>query len=121
MAAEDLGCNIVRGANSGISHYSSRLSPVIDCAAVANGEVDLVKIHRISVSWPARFSLQELLIIGVVVKLVEASRQTKIGKFDMTTAVQQNVVRFYITKMVSKFWALGGFGHVVETAPTTFA
>ena len=97
MATEDLGSNIIGGANSRICHDSSRLSPVIDCATIADSEVDLVEIHGIAVSWPTRLSLEQLLVIGIVMKLVEASRQTKVSKFDMATTIQQYVVWFYIT------------------------
>lgn len=44
MSTENFWSNIIGCTNSRVSHDSSRLSPVIDNASVANCEVDLVKI-----------------------------------------------------------------------------
>jgi hypothetical protein len=58
----------------------------------------LVKVNRVSVLGSVRFALQELLIIGIVMKLMKASRQTEIGKLDVAATVKKNVVRFDITR-----------------------
>jgi hypothetical protein len=38
------------------------------------------------------------LVVGIVMQLVKASRQAEISELDMATTVEQDVVRFDITK-----------------------
>lgn len=97
VASEDLWGNVVRRAHSGIGHQSSRSSPIINLRAVANGEVDLVNGHGISISWSVRLALEELTVVVLIVPLVEAGRETKIGQLDMATTVEENVVWLDVT------------------------
>lgn len=73
VAAEDLRCDIIRGTDCGIGHNSSRLSPIVDRTSIADREINLVKVHRISVPRSTRLALEELLVIGVVMEFVETS------------------------------------------------
>jgi len=51
-------------------------------------EVDGVPILLLARRGP----LQEVLIVGVVVLLVEASRQTEISELDMTSTIEKDVI-----------------------------
>ena len=73
MTAENLRSNIIWSANSGIGHESPGLSPVIDYTTVADSKVDLVKIYGIAICGFAGFSLEEALVVRIVVELVETS------------------------------------------------
>jgi hypothetical protein len=96
MTTKDFRSNVVRSTNRGISHDSTRLSPIIDDASIAYSEVDLVQIDRIAVGRSSRLSLKELLVIGTVMQLMKASRQTEIRELDMSTTIKQNIIRFDI-------------------------
>lgn len=41
--------------------------------------------------------MQKLLVVRVVVKAMEASRQSKIGKLDVSAPIKQDVVRLDVT------------------------
>jgi hypothetical protein len=71
VTAEDLRSNVVRSTNSGISHESPGLSPIIDHATIADSKVDLVKIDGITVCGSTGLSLKEAGIVRIVVELVE--------------------------------------------------
>ena len=94
MTTEDFRSNVVRSTNGGISHDSTRLSPIIDDASIAYSEVDLVKVDRVAVGRSSRLSLKKLLVVGTIMQLMKASRQTEISELDMSTTIEQNVVRF---------------------------
>jgi hypothetical protein len=96
MTTEDFRSNVVRSTNGGISHDSTRLSPIIDDASIAYSEVDLVKVDRVAVGRSSRLSLKKLLVVGTIMQLMKASRQTEISELDMSTTIEQNVVRFDI-------------------------
>lgn len=49
LPAEDLGCNVIGGADRGIGHCPPRLAPVFDLLAVADGQVDLVNVDRVTI------------------------------------------------------------------------
>ena len=42
-------------------------------------------------------AFEEFLVVAVVVLFVEAGRETKVSKFDVAAAIQENIIRFYIT------------------------
>jgi hypothetical protein len=98
VSTENFGSDIIRCADSRVRHDTSRSTPVVNDSSVANRQVDLVEINRVTITglW-RRLPLQQLLIIGVIMKAMEASRQAKIGEFDMSSPVKQDVVRFDIT------------------------
>jgi hypothetical protein len=73
VAAEDFWSNVIRSTDSRIRHNPTRLSPIIDHASVAHSKVYLVKVDRVPVSWSAGLSLEQLLVIGIVMQLVKAS------------------------------------------------
>jgi len=73
MSSEDLRSNVIRCTNSGISHNSAGLSPVVDGTSIADGKVDLVEIDRITISRLVGLALQELLIVRIVVEFMETS------------------------------------------------
>ena len=98
MACEDLGRNVVWGTNSGISHQSTTSSPVIDLSTVRDSQVDLVDGNRVSISRTVALSLEKLLVVVIVVQLVESRRKAKIGQFDVTAAIQEDIVGFDITE-----------------------
>jgi hypothetical protein len=97
MTTKDFRGNVVRSTNGGISHDSTRLSPIIDDTSIAYSEVDLVQVDRVAVCRSSRLSLKELLVIGTVVQLMKASRQTEISKLDMSTTIKKNIIRFNVT------------------------
>jgi hypothetical protein len=99
VATENFWSYVVRGSDGRIRHNSPRLSPIIDHAAVAYSKVDLVKVDGIAIGGTARLSLEQLLVVGIVMQLMKASRQTEISKFDVSTPVKQDIVWLDITVM----------------------
>jgi hypothetical protein len=97
VTSEDFGGDVVRGTDSGIGHQSSRSSPIVDLGSVANGKVDLVNGDRATITGAIRSALEQLLVIVVVVKTVEASGETEIGQLDVTTSVKKDIVGLDIT------------------------
>lgn len=63
MTTEDLGGNVVRSADGGVGHESTRLTPVVDSTTITNSEIDLIKIDRITIARSAGLSLEQALII----------------------------------------------------------
>ena len=55
-------------------------------------EVDRVAVAVVRAGW--RAPLQQLLVVGSIMLLVEARAETKVGQLDVSAAVQENVVRF---------------------------
>ena len=49
LAAEDLWCDVVGCTNSGVGQLATRLSPSVDLCAVADGQLNLIHVHRVSV------------------------------------------------------------------------
>lgn len=96
---EDLRGNVVGGSNGRIRHEPSASSPVVDLGTVRYSQVDLVQGNRVTIARPVRLSLQELLVIIIVVELVEARGQTEISELDMTTAVEENIVGLDISEL----------------------
>ena len=74
ISSEDLRCNVVGSTNGGISESPTGLTPCIDLATIANGEVDLVQRDRVTISRLVRRTLQKILVVLVVVLLLESSR-----------------------------------------------
>lgn len=97
MAGEDLRSNVVRRTHGGVCHQSSGSSPVVDLRPVTDSEVDLVNSNRASISRSVGLSLEELLVVVVVVQLVEAGGETKVSQLDMAASVEENVIRLDIT------------------------
>jgi hypothetical protein len=59
VLSEDLGCNVIRRADSRVRHQPTRSPPVVDNATVAHSQVDLVNCNRVPIpSWPAGFPLE---------------------------------------------------------------
>jgi len=73
VSSKDFRGNVIRRTNRGISHDPTRLSPIVDDTSITDSEVDLVEIDRISVTRLVGFALEQLLIVRVVMKLMEAS------------------------------------------------
>jgi hypothetical protein len=63
MTSEDLWSNVVGSSNSGVSHNSTRLSPIVDSTSVADGKVDLVEVDRITIPRLVGLALEELLVV----------------------------------------------------------
>ena len=57
----------------------------------------MVKVDRVAIGGTTGLSLEQVLVIRIVMELMKASRQTEIGELDVSTAVQQNVVRLDVT------------------------
>jgi hypothetical protein len=57
----------------------------------------LVEIDRITVARPIGLALEKILIIGVIMQFVKSSREAKVGKFDMSTTIKQDVIGFDVT------------------------
>lgn len=98
MSTENFGGNIIRCTDSGVCHNTPRSTPVVNDSSVADRQIDLVEINRVAVTglW-CRLPLQKLLVVRVVVKAMEASRQSKIGKLDVSAPIKQDVVRLDVT------------------------
>ena len=73
MTTEYLRSNVIGSSDGRIRHQSSGLSPVVDDTTVTDSKVDLVKIYGVAVCRSARLSLEEALVIRVVVEFVETS------------------------------------------------
>ena len=98
MTSEDFRRNIIRGAHGRICHQSSRTSPVVNLGPIANSQADLIDGNRVAVvAGSVGFSLEQLLIVIVVVELMEARRQTKVGQLDVAAPVQQDIIGLDIT------------------------
>ena len=98
LAAEDFRGNVVRRTDGGICHSATRLAPIVDLSTVADRKIDLIKIDRITIISPTRgMASQEVLIVRCLMLLVEPRREAKVGKLEMASLIQQNVVGFDIT------------------------
>ena len=98
LAAENLGRNVVGRANRRVGKLAARLSPCVDLGPVAHRQLDLVEVHRgpvVAVRLVCSASEQFLVVAGIVF-LVEPRRETKIGQFDVTAAIEQDIVRLDI-------------------------
>jgi hypothetical protein len=49
LAAEDFRGNVIRSTDRGVCELTTRFTPGIDLLAVANGQLNLVQVHRIPV------------------------------------------------------------------------
>lgn len=49
MASEDLGSDVVRGADGGVGEHAAGFTPGVDLATVAHCEIDLIQGDRIAV------------------------------------------------------------------------
>lgn len=101
MACENFRSNVIGCSDGGVGHQSPRPTPVVDLGSVADSEVDLINGNRVTVARFVRSSLQQLLVVVVVVQAIETGRESEIGKLDVTSAVQQDIVGFDITRPVS--------------------
>ena len=109
VATENLWSNVVRRSDGRIRHNSTRLAPGVDIAAVADCQIDLVNVDGVAVvAGCAGCSFQQLLVVRAFVLLMEASRQAKVGEFDMAFTVEEDVVGFNITAFtsISKIFSL---------------
>lgn len=97
IPGENLRSNVIRCPDRRVSHDPTWFPPVVYGTSVSHCEVNLIQSDGVPVSWPVWFALEEVLVIGVVMQLMEASRESKIGELDMATTVQKNVIRFDIT------------------------
>lgn len=52
VATEDLRRDVVGRANRGVGHKPTRLTPVVNDTSVANCEIDLIKVDRITIARP---------------------------------------------------------------------
>jgi len=73
MPSENLRSNVIGSTNGGISHDSTRLTPIVNDTSITDSKVDLIKIDGVAVTRLVGLALEELLIVRVVVKLMEAS------------------------------------------------
>lgn len=101
VAREYLGRNVVGRADGGIGKLSTRLAPSVDLAPVADCQLNLIKGHRLTVIPSALWlAVNELLIVGLVMLLVETSRQSKVGKLDVSPTIKQDVIGFDVATCV---------------------
>ena len=70
LPAEDLGGDVVWGADGGVGHHAAGLAPHVYLGAVADGEIDLIETDGVAVARLARW-FEELLVVGVFVLSVE--------------------------------------------------
>jgi len=73
LSAKDFGSDVVGSTHSGVGQLPTRFSPGIDLGTVADGQLDLVQIHRIPV-FPVRLvgsSGKKLLVIAGLVLFME--------------------------------------------------
>lgn len=103
LSIEYFGSNVVWSANRRVSHRSTRLSPGIYLASVGNSQVDgVIEKSGIAVFVLRGGSIfQKRLIIGIVMLLLAASRQSKVSKLDVSATIQKNIVRLDITVSAS--------------------
>lgn len=99
-AGEDLWCDVVWSSDGGVGHDATRFTPVVDDGAVADGQVDLVEVYGHAVArlvcWLSWLG-EKLSVVGVVMHLVETSRQSEIGQLDVSATIKQDVVRLNVT------------------------
>lgn len=95
FASKNLGCNIIRGSDCGVGHLAARFSPRVDLASIAYSEVDLIETDRMPIIfWLRRRTFEKLLVVRILVLYLEACGQSKVGKLDMPTCVEKDVVWF---------------------------
>ena len=99
LPTEDLRRDIIRRTNRGVSHHATGFAPHIDLGAVADGEVDLIEGNGVAVARLA-WGFEQLLVVSVFVLSVEAGAKAKVGEFDVTTAVEEDIVGLNITVAV---------------------
>lgn len=64
LPTEDFRGNVVWGAHSRVGHCPPGLTPVVDLASVADRQVDLVKVDRVSILAPlVGGSTKQLLVV----------------------------------------------------------
>jgi hypothetical protein len=99
LAAEDFRSNVVGGTNCRVGQLTSRLPPCVDLGTVADGELNLVHVHGVSVVTVGlvRTAGKQLLVVASVVLLVESCRETEVGQLDVTAAIEQDVVGLDVT------------------------
>lgn len=105
LTIEDLGGDIVWGAHRRVSHCATGLTPRVDLPAVRDCEVySIVEEAGVAVFILGGGDIfQESLVVGVIVLLFTACRETEIGQFDVAATVKEDVIRFDITgELVSK-------------------
>ena len=93
-------CNVIWSADGGVSHDTSGFAPVVDDGPVADSQVNLVQVDRHAtaglVCW-LFWLLKKLPVIGVIVQLVEAGRQTEISELQVASTVKLDNVWLDIT------------------------
>lgn len=96
---ENFWRDVVGRTNSRVCQLSAVLTPRVDLTPVADSQLDLVSRDGVAVGILP--SCHQLFVVRSVVLLVETGRKSKIGQFDMTATVQQDVVGLDITVLVS--------------------
>ena len=90
MAVEDFRCNVVRRSDGRVRHGAARFPPGVDLATVGYRQVDgIVEVPRVAVLVLGCRVLQEVLVVGIIVRLLATGRETEIREFDMTTTVKE--------------------------------
>lgn len=98
LTVEDFRCNVVRRSDCRVRHGTARFPPGVDLATVGYRQVDgIIEISRITVLVLGCRVLEEILVVGVIMRLLAAGRKTEIRELDVTTTVKQNVIRFNVT------------------------
>lgn len=99
LAAEDLGSNVIRRTDGGVSQLTPGLAPGVDLVAVGDGELNLVDGDGVAIlrhGFGPRLG-HELLVVGGGVFFGEAGGQPEVGEFDVSSAVEQDVVGFDVS------------------------
>lgn len=73
MPSENLRGNVIGSTNGRISHDSSRFTPIVNDTSITDSKIDLIKIDGVAVTRLVGLALEELLVVRVVMKLMEAS------------------------------------------------
>ncbi len=94
LAAEDLGRDVIGRADGRVGHDAAGFAPGVDLGAVADGEVDLVEGDGVAVARLVGAAFEQLLVVGVFVLFVEAGGEAEVGEFDVSAAVEEDVVGF---------------------------
>lgn len=99
FAAEDLGGDVIRSADSGVRKLPAGLAPGVDLVAVGDRQLDLVDADRVAVLVDGLRAVRrhELLIVRRSVLLGEASRETEVSELNVSASVQEDIVGLDVT------------------------
>lgn len=102
LPTKDLGRDVIGCADSRVCHDSPRFPPVVDLASIADRQIDLVECNAMPIILLGRGrSPKQLLIVRCFVLLVEASREAKVGEFQMAVLVEEDIVGLDISMISS--------------------